>query len=354
MKILLVGEFSGLHRELKKGLVELGHHVTIFAAGDGWKNVDCDLKIPGGNGFFSKAYAALQQFFLIRSLRGYDVVQFIYPHIFNRLVNSLFISILIKQSKSSFLVAAGSDAYYWKDYEKKFRYSPHLDNLAIDLLGKRGIGGESWFMEWNKTMVLAVNAVIPASYDYRIGYDEFKNVAPTIPMPFDVSNIEPHYFDMASSKIVVVHGISRAGFKGSKFINMALDKLKLKHGEHIEIIRPERINYKDYLDILKNGDIVVDQALTYSYGMNALLSASMGKVTLSGAEKECLSEIGVENCPIINILPSVEDIYHKLDALISNPDRISQLSKESRDYVIKIHNSKIIASKYIKTWISYQ
>ena len=43
----------------------------------------------------------------------YDVVQFIYPHIFNRLVNSYFIEQLMKQNKSSFLVAAGSDAFYW-------------------------------------------------------------------------------------------------------------------------------------------------------------------------------------------------------------------------------------------------
>ncbi len=354
MRILLVGEFSGLHRELKKGLLVLGHEVTIFAAGDGWKGVDCDIKIPSGRGFFSKACAAVQQYLLIRSLSGYDVVQFIYPHIFNRLVNSLFIKILIKQNKSSYLVAAGSDAYYWKDYQKKFRYSPHQDNLEIDLHGQRGIGGKSWFIEWNKIMVSAVNAVIPVSYDYRIGYDEFKNVAPTIPLPFAASNIEPHYFDKTSNKIVVVHGISRSGFKGSIFVNEALDQLKIKYGELIEIIRPVRINYNDYIKIIKNADIVVDQALTYSYGMNALLSASMGKVTLSGAEQECLDELGVENCPIINILPSVDDIYTKLDSLLSNFNYISQLSKESRDYVIQIHDSKIIADKYIATWISYQ
>ncbi len=36
-KILLFGEFSGLHTNLKEGLEELGYEVTIVSAGDGKK-----------------------------------------------------------------------------------------------------------------------------------------------------------------------------------------------------------------------------------------------------------------------------------------------------------------------------
>ena len=44
MKILLLGDYSSLHNYLKKGLVELGHEVTLLSNGDGWK------KIPGADG----------------------------------------------------------------------------------------------------------------------------------------------------------------------------------------------------------------------------------------------------------------------------------------------------------------
>ena len=354
MKVLLVGEFSGLHKELKKGLVELGHSVTILAAGDGWKDLDCDLKIPTGSSFISKIIAAAKQYRMIRSLDDYDVVQFIYPHIFNRLVNSYFIEQLMKQNKSSFLVAAGSDAFYWKNYKQNFRYSPHSDHLSIDLKGQPGAGGEAWFKQWNRRMAIAVNAVIPVAYDYRIGYKEFENVSRTIPMPFNFADIDPQYFDVKSEKIVVLHGISRPGFKGSKYINGALDRVKDKYGDRVDIVRPERLSYAKYLEVLCKADIVVDQALSYSYGMNALLSASMGKVTLSGAEPECLAELEVDKCPIVNILPSTEDIYSKLDSLISNRELIAQLSKESRRYVEDVHDSKIIAERFISTWQSYR
>jgi hypothetical protein len=353
MKILLVGEFSGLHRELKKGLIEIGHDATILAAGDGWKDFDCDIKIPQGKGLFSKIAAGFKQYKLIRSLRDYDVVQFIYPHIFNRIVNSFFINLLIRQNKRSFLIAAGSDAYYWENYKQKFRYFPHEENLLIDLKGKSGNGGRKWFKKWNYKMAISVNAIIPIAYDYRIGYEGFENLELTIPLPICLSDITPHYFDPEAKKIFLLHGISRPGFKGSKFIKSALDRLKEKYGDKIEILLPERISYPLYLEILSKADIVIDQALSYSYGMNALLAASFGKVTLSGAEPECLLELGVDWCPIINILPSSDDIFSKIDNLLSDRNLIKEISYKSRNYVENLHESKVVARRFMKTWSAY-
>lgn len=37
MRILLLGEFSAFHKNLKEGLVALGHEVVLASHGDGWK-----------------------------------------------------------------------------------------------------------------------------------------------------------------------------------------------------------------------------------------------------------------------------------------------------------------------------
>lgn len=353
MRILLVGEFSGLHRELKKGLVELGHEVTLMAAGDGWKAYDCDVRIPGGNTLASKAKAAISQCALIRSMRGFDVVQFIFPHIFNRLVNSCFINQLISQNNRSFLVAAGSDAFYWKDYSSKFRYSPHCDNLVIDHGAKKKEGMAPWLTRWNHEMALKMNAIIPVAYDYRIGYSEFANLAPTIPMPIWLQDIKPQYSDPSSEQIKILYGISRPGFKGSRFIEPALDRISEKYGDQVQILRPQRVPFSSYLVLLAKADIVVDQALSYSYGMNALLSCALGKVTLSGAEPECVAELGQSRCPIINILPSIDDIYSKLDWLIAHRECMATLSQESRAYVERVHDAKAVAERYVSVWDTY-
>ena len=46
MKILLVGESSLLHNTLKKGLVELGHQVTLMSDGNDWHNTISPLHLP--------------------------------------------------------------------------------------------------------------------------------------------------------------------------------------------------------------------------------------------------------------------------------------------------------------------
>ncbi|MDX3775805.1 hypothetical protein QE250_16965, partial [Chromatiaceae bacterium AAb-1] len=83
MKILLLGDFSALHKNLKEGLVALGHDVTIASNGDGWKKVDTDINLyyPRKNFLDHMKY----RFFLLKqllSIKGYDVVQLVNPFIF--------------------------------------------------------------------------------------------------------------------------------------------------------------------------------------------------------------------------------------------------------------------------------
>jgi len=44
-QILLLGEFSGLHTNLKEGLEELGHSANLVSSGDGEKNIKRDIDI---------------------------------------------------------------------------------------------------------------------------------------------------------------------------------------------------------------------------------------------------------------------------------------------------------------------
>ena len=45
MRILLIGEYSGLHNSLKEGLEKNGHEVTLIGSGDGFKKYPMDIKI---------------------------------------------------------------------------------------------------------------------------------------------------------------------------------------------------------------------------------------------------------------------------------------------------------------------
>ena len=53
MKILLLGDYSGVHSTLAEGLRGLGHRVTVASNGDFWKDYprDIDLARNGKWGF---------------------------------------------------------------------------------------------------------------------------------------------------------------------------------------------------------------------------------------------------------------------------------------------------------------
>ena len=45
MRILLLGEYSGLHCSLADGLRALGHEVCVASDGCGWKNYPRDIAL---------------------------------------------------------------------------------------------------------------------------------------------------------------------------------------------------------------------------------------------------------------------------------------------------------------------
>ncbi|WP_197723397.1 hypothetical protein [Thiomicrorhabdus aquaedulcis] len=83
MKILLLGEFSALHKNLKEGLVELGHEAVVAASGDGFKKVPVDISFDSNlPGVFGKIDRKLKPLYLLNKLNGFDVVQLVNPYPF--------------------------------------------------------------------------------------------------------------------------------------------------------------------------------------------------------------------------------------------------------------------------------
>ena len=83
MRILLLGEFSGLHHNLKHGLVQNGHKVTLVSNGDGDKEIQHDIslnsKLPS---ILGKIHTKIMPYIIFKRLIGYDIVQMINPFVF--------------------------------------------------------------------------------------------------------------------------------------------------------------------------------------------------------------------------------------------------------------------------------
>ena len=350
MKILLIGEFSGVHNNLKKGLTDLGHDVKLAAEGDGYRKFDYDFRIAPYKGEILGRILNLSYFiFNIRKFIGYDIVQFIFPFSIPYYYHYIgLIKILFSFNKKICYYACGTDPNFLKA-KKHFKYFP-FDNKNKEEFShfKNNLLKKNYY----KYFISNIDCIIPSMYTYYIGHKENNKLSNPIPLPgsCEVSNVKKK---ISGSKVKILHGITRPGFKGSEYILKALDLIKKKYKNRVEIVIAEGLSFVDYNNYLKNADIVIDQCKSYDYGMNTIFALEKNCIVLSGAEQVAMDYLGFQDCPVINILPDVDDIFTKLDGILNlNILSIDNLKMQSFNFVQNNHSVSKSALKFSKIYKS--
>lgn len=353
MKILLLGEYSGLHNNLKAGLQEFGHDVTLAASGDGFKSFPADIKFDSlKKGMIGKIERNLSYFFNLNKMVGYDIVQVINPIVFNPRfgINKFLLNYIIKNNNIVSLLGAGCDAFYWQKARKQLEYGPFDDNLKYDyktIENPLYDGLDS--LNWNISLANRVDHIIPIMYEYEIGYKNFPNLRKCIPIPMNINKIN-YQPNVVEGKLKVFHGLNRYGFKGTRIVEEAFESLK----ENIELdLKIEgNMPINDYLLLMEKTNIIVDQVYSYSAGMNAIYALAMGKIVLGGAEPESLEALGIKSTPILNIKPSSTSIASMVEYLLDNKKDIPEKGYEARKFVEENHDYIRVAEKYMNTWLN--
>lgn len=365
-RILILGEYSGFSRNLKSGLNRYGCEVTVFTTGDSFKNLDYDkndlyikakdIRIFGlrlrGTRRIRDFYNYLKiQRFKRENRRAFDLILALNPD---------FISAgncarghftihdcrrLLKTDGKFFLSSCGVDIPYLR-YGDKMRYWPFSDSSQERIREMLSSHDEKIFRE----LISAVDGVIPVMYDFAFPYRQFSETHPvrieqTLPLPLDIESVS-YLPAEAAGKIKILHGRSRDDFKGSDIIIRAMKSLKDKYPDKVELILPEKLPLKEYLEVMATADVVIDQCRSYSYAMNALFAMAMGKAVLSGNEPECSDELGFQS-PVINILPDSGFIENTLESLVLNPMLITARGRAGRDCVMNYHEAGVVASRYL-------
>jgi glycosyltransferase involved in cell wall biosynthesis len=284
---------------------------------------------------------------------GYDVVQIINTDIFGFKkygYNQFLISKIKNNNKKLFLTACGTDSFVYNSRDK-LKYNPYDSTILIDLYNKNPYIKKDYINNDNFILGL-VDRIIPNMFSYSFAYDSFNKLSTFVPLPLDLDSVIFLPQQFRDNKITIFHGLNRPGFKGTNFIETAMKRIKLKYPDKVEVILEGNLPLKDYLNILNKSNIVIDQCLSYDYGMNALYAMAKGKVVLSGNELESRKYFKRFDIPVINILPSVDDIFLKLEELVLNPSFIIELGLKSRLFVEDFHDSVKIAKQYINIWTS--
>ena len=350
MKILLLGEYSALHQNLKEGLQKLGHEAIVASDGDGWRKVPCDIslhsKLPS---IFGKLERRLKPLLSLNKMKGFDVAQLMNPFIFHpKYFPSRFFYQKIKDHNNKFfMLAAGGDAYFLRYARQKLEYSPP-DEL---IKGYPNCKSQS-DLDFNQWIIEKVRGVIPIVYEYEVGYASVPNRLPTIPIPINIDKI-PYEENKVRKKLVVFHGLNRYESKGTRHVEEAFEVLARKYPNDLELVIDGKMPLNDYLAVMRRTNVVIDQTYSYSCGMNAIYALAMGKVVLGGAEPESLISLGVDSTPVINLKPNAQSIIEKIEQLLEKRNQFEQLGYESRKFAEEVHDYKKIAQQYIDTWSSH-
>lgn len=347
---LIYGDYSSYGRSLSTGFRALGYKSDVFDlfGGDGYKEIKSDFSVP------AKAHHLLKFFYVLRYLPkilSYDAIFIINPVFVRFMYAGPLVLLLAKLlRKKIILLCCGDDVYYvrggQKGILKKWVYS------GTNLPKKNYFKSPIDIVE-NQIVSSFADLIVPTMYDYaqawRASPVNKNKLARTIPLACDTTPVQLENIKKSpSTKIKILHGITRSNVKGSDLILRALEKIQEKYANEVEIVVVERVTYDEYLGVLEGADILIDQAKGHSYGINCILGLLSGKVVLSCADWHCLNEFGLYESPIQSITYSESDIFKKLEHLIQNKNLIPALQVKGVNFAVDLHSPSYVAGEFIR------
>lgn len=357
MRILLLGELSGVHQELTPALKAAGHEVVVGHSRLAQPGFESDIAFARPNPALGPRLAAardiMSQLWNAPKLTGFDIVQIITPKFFNWKIHGPMLRYLKRNNRKMVIITTSCSSDYFRR-APLLAYRPCKECLAFDQRSDRCVYDRPDEQQSEYQAYEVADAIVATHFDYAFALADtrFASKLVNIPLPIDTARHRPSVMPPLG-KVRIWYGETRYGFKGSQFILPALERLQSGPLSHqIEIVHSGRLAFDEYLAFLSTVHIVVDQASSYGMGMNALYAMARGRVTLTGAEPETLAAIGVseDDNPMINIVPDPDHIHNALWTLVKHKHKLPLLGQKSADYVAQFHAADIIAAKYLSLY----
>lgn len=368
MKILLLGDASNYHRSLSLALKRLGHDVTVASNGSNWmqteRDIDLSRKISGKLGGLA-LWIKLKTTFA-NALKEYDIVQISNP-IFLDLkphrVKEIF-DFIKRHNSAVFLTALGTDTPYINmclDQNSPLEYNEWIVNGEKSPLSHKNPEIlDAWQQDPLKShcnyIYNNIDGAISALYEYNLAceYALPKDKIAYAGIPIDTKSLTPSVsFTEIPHKIKLFLGMHnyRKEEKGTDRLLYVAKKVVNKHPDKCELKIVENLPYTEYIDVLRHSHVLLDQLYSYTPATNALIGMAYGLTTVTGGEDEYYNFIGeTDNRPIINAIPDNEQLFNSIERIVLHPEEIPIRARQSRDFVIKHNDCKVVAQRFINTW----
>ena len=363
MKILFVGDASNYHNCLSKALSKMGHEVTVASHGSYWQNTHRDIDISRPfNGKLGGALLWLKlNTLLSSSLKGYDVVHISNPTFLNLRPNrnrELF-DRLKRNNGAIFLTALSTDSYYVDmccEPNSPLHYSEwQISGKPGPLAHKKQEWLQPELFDHCKYIYDNIDGAVTALYEYDLSARRIlsSDKVAYAGIPIDCNDIAPNFIDTPPQKVKLFLGRhkDRQAEKGSDRIERAAKAVAERYPDRCQLDIVENLPYDEYLTLLRNAHVVLDQLYSFTPATNALLAMAIGQNTLSGGENEFYEFIGeCDLRPVINAVPDDNALFNILENVVLNPEEIAKRSHDCRKFVEKHNDSNIVAQRFVDFW----
>lgn len=366
MKILLMGDASNFHNSLATGLRKLGHEVAVCSQGGAWMRTHSDITLPARKpGKLSGLIYWLKIKKLLSScLQGFDIVSISNPNflpIRPSLIRRAF-DFLKSHNRSIFLTALGTDPFFVQDCLSPDGPLCYSEFRIADRPGPHAIAHPEVIKQWISPQMLShcsyiydhINGAVADLYEYflslKLHLPPEKYAYAGIPIDTDSIPLSPAWKAGERVKIFLGRHSYRQDIKGTDLLFQAASEVQRRHPEKCTLVLVEDKPYDEYLNLLTDSDLVLDQVYSYTPATNALLAMAMGKTVLSGAEPEFYDFIQESDRPLLNASLFLDELTQQIENVVLNPSILIENHQKARDFVVKHNNSTLVAQRFLSFW----
>lgn len=366
-KILLLGDYSNCHRALADGLRSIGCDVTQASSGSSWMNCDRQIdtsRTPGKLGGLALAYR-MRFGDLSKIFRGFDIVA-IHDLNFVQLRPERLLPLfnrLKRLNSSIFLTAMSTDIAFLDMLEapdSPLRYSEwFVDHKPSRMFMANPKKWDEWhaapLANYHRHALANLDGAVSVLYEYQLGMQRALggDKAAYGGIPIDTDKLQPVNLDGKISKVKLFLGRDRYRklMKGSDYLEIAAKRVVERHPDKAELVIVENRPYSEFVELLKDSHVVLDQIYSYTPATTALMAMSYGLNVVSGAEPEYYDFIGEhDNRPIINAPLDCDALTDCIENIVLHPQQIAERGRRSREFVVKHNDAKVVAHRFLDFW----
>jgi glycosyltransferase involved in cell wall biosynthesis len=174
---------------------------------------------------------------------------------------------------------------------------------------------------------------------------EFVPGAKLLPLAIDLNDWEYHPKLPPENEVFIMHAPTSREDKGTSIILKTIEEL-IGEGFNLRLMLVEQVIHEELKSKYIECDIFIDQILSGWYGTCSVEAMATGRPVMCFLREEfCNKYLPEGMAPLINV--NIDNFKYILRDLLKKKDSFPKLGSIGREFVSKIHNSKILSENLI-------